>query len=89
MADESSAPTVESLPLQGKIVVITGTLAALSRQEAQAAAERRGARVTSSVSQKTSFVVAGADAGAKLTKAHSLGIEVIDEAEFVRRLGGD
>lgn len=74
-------------PLLGKIVVITGTLAAFSREEAGQAAERAGAKVTGSVSKKTSFVVAGAEAGSKLTKAQSLGVEVIDEAEFLRRLG--
>ncbi|MBN2575320.1 MAG: NAD-dependent DNA ligase LigA [Deltaproteobacteria bacterium] len=89
MADRPPAPAAGALPLQGRIVVITGTLAAFSRDEAQAAAERQGARVTSSVSKKTSFVVAGADAGSKLAKARSLGIEVIDEAEFLRRLGGE
>ena len=74
-------------PLLGKIVVITGTLTAFSRDEASQAAERAGAKVTASVSKKTSFVVAGTEAGSKLTKAQSLGVEVIDEAEFLRRLG--
>ncbi len=87
MQDEMPATVTEARPLEGKIVVITGTLSGFGRDEATAAAERAGARVTSSVSKKTSFVVAGADAGSKLTKAQSLGIEVIDEAEFIRRLG--
>jgi DNA ligase (NAD+) len=77
-----------SQPLLGKTVVITGTLPGFSRDEATQAAEQAGARVSSSVSKKTSFVVAGAEAGSKLTKARSLGVEVIDEAEFRRRLGG-
>jgi DNA ligase (NAD+) len=87
MRDETPVATASVLPLQDRIVVITGTLAGFGRDEATAAAEGAGARVTSSVSKKTSFVVAGAEAGSKLTKAQSLGIEVIDEAEFVRRLG--
>ncbi len=74
-------------PLRDKIVVITGALAGFSREEAGQAALRAGARVTSSVSKKTSFVVAGADPGSKLAKAQSLGVEVIDESEFLRRLG--
>ena len=86
MRDDAPVRPAAGLPLQGLIVVITGTLAALSRDEATAAAERAGARVTGSVSKKTSFVVAGADAGTKLTKAQALGIEVIDETEFTRRL---
>jgi DNA ligase (NAD+) len=87
MQDDAPEVPAGVRPLQGKIVVITGTLAGFSRDQAGQAAERAGARVTSSVSKKTSFVVAGADAGSKLTKAQSLGVEVIDEAEFVRRLG--
>ncbi len=87
MQDDAPEVPAGERPLQGKIVVITGTLAGFSRDQAGQAAERAGARVTSSVSKKTSFVVAGADAGSKLTKAQSLGVEVIDEAEFVRRLG--
>jgi DNA ligase (NAD+) len=85
--DDAQEPPVGGQPLLGKIVVITGTLTAFSREEAGQAAERAGAKVTSSVSKKTSFVVAGAEAGSKLTKAQSLGVEVIDEAEFMRRLG--
>jgi DNA ligase (NAD+) len=87
LRDEAPKESSGFLPLRGKIVVITGTLAGFSRDEAAAAALQAGARVTSSVSQKTSFVVAGAEAGSKLTKAQSLGVEVIDEAEFLRRLG--
>ena len=59
----------------------------MSREEAAAAAEAAGARVTSSVSKKTAFVVAGENPGTKLAKAEQLGVEVIDEAEFRRRLG--
>ena len=86
MGDESPASPAVAQTLTGKIVVITGTLVGFSREEAGLAAESAGAKVTSSVSKKTSFVVAGAESGSKLTKAQSLGVEVIDEAEFVRRL---
>ena len=86
LQDEEPATPIGEQPLQGKIVVITGTLSSLSREEASQAAEAAGARVTSSVSRKTSFLVAGAEAGSKLGKAQSLGVEVIDEAEFLRRL---
>jgi DNA ligase (NAD+) len=87
MQDEVPKEPAGQRPLQGKTVVITGTLAGFSREEASLAAESAGAKVTSSVSKKTNFVVAGAEAGSKLTKAQSLGVEVIDEAEFLRRLG--
>jgi DNA ligase (NAD+) len=89
MQDEVPETPASAQPLQGKIVVITGTLAGFSREEASQAALRAGARVTASVSKKTSFVVAGAEAGSKLTRAQALGVEVIDEAEFLRRLGRD
>ena len=74
-------------PLEGTSIVLTGGLGTLSREEATAAAEDAGARVTSSVSKKTSFVVAGESPGTKLAKAEELGVDVIDEQEFLRRLG--
>ena len=73
---------------KGKKVVITGTLPTLSRQQATERVESAGGKVTSSVSKATDVVVAGEEAGSKLDKAHELGIEVIDEAELLRRLGG-
>ncbi len=71
----------------GLTVVITGTLPSLSRGEATERLESAGAHVTSSVSKSTSFVVVGEDAGSKLEKARQLGIETVDEAELLRRLG--
>ena len=75
-------------PLAGKTVVVTGTLEGYSRREAQAAIKAAGGRAAASVSKKTDFVVAGTDPGSKADKARSLGVEVIDESEFARRLGG-
>ena len=71
----------------GKTLVFTGTMPTLSRDEAKALAEALGARVGSSVSKQTDLVVAGEDAGGKLRKAKELGVEVVDEAEFLRRAG--
>jgi DNA ligase (NAD+) len=72
-------------PLSGKTVVITGTLPTLSRAKATAIIEAAGGRVTGSVSKSTDFLVAGEEAGSKLEKAKSLGVEVIDEAELLHR----
>ncbi len=77
----------ESGPFAGKIVVLTGTLAAMSRDEAKARIEAAGGRVTGSVSKKTDFVVAGGEAGSKLDKAKELGVVVLDENEFLGLLG--
>jgi DNA ligase (NAD+) len=74
-------------PLSGETLVITGTLATLSRDEARDAARAAGATVTDSVSKKTTLLVVGADAGSKLRKAQELGVTIIDEDEFRRRLG--
>jgi NAD-dependent DNA ligase len=73
-------------PLEGKTIVLTGALGTMSREEATALAEEAGARVASSVSKKTDFVVAGENPGTKYEKAISLGVEIIDETEFRRRV---
>lgn len=74
-------------PLAGMTVVVTGTLPTLSRQDAEERIVRHGGKASSSVSRKTDFVVAGEKAGSKLEKAKTLGIEVIDEATFLKRIG--
>ena len=74
-------------PLSGETLVITGTLATMTRDEARDAARAAGATVTDSVSKKTTLLVVGADAGSKLRKAQELGLTIIDEDEFRRRLG--
>ncbi|HWK33481.1 MAG TPA: BRCT domain-containing protein, partial [Hyphomicrobium sp.] len=76
-----------SSAVAGKTVVFTGTLTLLTRGEAKAQAERLGAKVAGSVSKKTDYVVAGADAGSKLSKARELGVTVLDEAEWLRLTG--
>jgi DNA ligase (NAD+) len=74
-------------PLEGTTIVLTGGLDTLSRDEAARLAQQAGARVSSSVSRKTDFVVAGENPGSKYDQAVKLGIEVVDEPEFLRRLG--
>jgi DNA ligase (NAD+) len=86
LSDEAVAPAGPKL-LDGTTIVLTGGLQALSREEATAAAQAAGARVASSVSKKTAFVVAGETPGTKLAKAEELDVEIIDEDEFLRRLG--
>ena len=83
-AEETGVDTslAESQPLAGLTFVLTGTLENRTRDEAGAALKALGAKVTGSVSKKTSFVVAGANAGSKLTKAESLGVAVLDEAQM-------
>lgn len=75
-------------PLLGETVVITGTLASMTRDEAREAARGAGATVTDSVSRKTTLLVTGAEPGSKLRKAQELGVTVVGEDEFVRRLAG-
>lgn len=85
--DRAGSVEVAGGPLDGKTVVVTGTLEGFSRSEATEAIQAAGGRAASTVSQKTDFLVAGPSAGSKLDKARRLGVEVIDEAEFRRRLG--
>jgi DNA ligase (NAD+) len=84
---EDAQPRGEGGALAGKIIVFTGTLETMTRQEAKAQAEALGAKVTDSVSRKTDLVVTGADAGSKARKAAELGIRTVTEAEW-RELAG-
>jgi DNA ligase (NAD+) len=83
---EADRPVTDG-PLVGKTLVVTGTLEGFSRQAAEEAIRKAGGRASGSVSKKTDFLVAGAEAGSKLDKAQSLGVAVIDEAEFKKLLG--
>lgn len=77
--EPSAEADAATLPLFGKTVVLTGTLPTLAREEAKAMLEAAGAKVAGSVSKKTHYVVAGAEAGSKLDKAQELGITILDE----------
>jgi DNA ligase (NAD+) len=74
-------------PLAGKTIVLTGGLGSMSREEATRAAQDAGARVASSVSKKTDFVVAGTDPGSKYDRAVQLSVDIVDEKEFLKRIG--
>ena len=80
-------PKAKAGPLAGKTFVLTGTLPKLTREEATAKIEAAGGKVSGSVSKKTDYVVAGAEAGSKLDKAQKLGVKIIDEAELLRLCG--
>jgi len=83
---EKPARRAEDQKFAGKVFVLTGTLPSMTRDEARSLIEASGGRVTSSVSKKTDFVLAGAEPGSKLDKANELGVKVIDEAEFKKML---
>ena len=84
MVDEGAEPATHAdLPLAGQTFVITGTLDAMSREDAADAIVRLGGKVTGSISRKTSGLVVGRDAGSKLDKARALGVREIDEAAFL------
>ncbi|MDX1329398.1 MAG: NAD-dependent DNA ligase LigA, partial [Burkholderiaceae bacterium] len=85
-AEHDGLADMAALPLSGVTVVLTGTLPTLSRDEAKALLEAKGAKVAGSVSKKTHYVVAGAEAGSKLEKAQALGVPVIDEAGLIQLL---
>jgi DNA ligase (NAD+) len=84
---DALAPT--AMPLAGLTVVLTGTLQSMGRDEAKDKLEALGAKVAGSVSKKTSYVVAGAEAGSKLDKAQALGVPVLDDAGLAILLNGD
>lgn len=84
-----TAARKEGTPLAGKTFVLTGTLASMTRRQAQELIEGLGGKVAGSVSRKTDYVVVGEDPGSKYDKARSLGITILDEEEFLRLVGRD
>jgi DNA ligase (NAD+) len=75
-------PQMQALPLAGKTFVLTGTLPTLTREQAKTMIEAQGGKVAGSVSAKTDYVVAGAEAGSKLDKAQQLGLNILDEPQL-------
>ncbi|MDO4768806.1 MAG: NAD-dependent DNA ligase LigA [Brachymonas sp.] len=86
MAQQADPANLPNLPLAGKTVVLTGTLPTLAREQAKELLEAAGAKVAGSVSKKTDYVVAGAEAGSKLDKAQALGVAILDEAGMLALL---
>jgi len=90
---EPEAPAIAAVdggrPLDGRTLVVTGTLEGFSRQEAEEAVRAAGGKVAGSVSKKTDYLVAGESAGSKLARAQELGVAILDEAGFRRRLAGE
>jgi DNA ligase (NAD+) len=87
MAKPAASAAGGALPLAGKTVVVTGTMVKFDRKEIEELIMKHGGKAAGSVSKKTSFVVAGESAGSKLEKAKELGVEVITEDEFLKRVG--
>jgi len=86
MSEKAAIAATTAGIFAGKTFVLTGTLPTLTREEATAKIEAAGGKVTGSVSKKTDFVLAGAEAGSKLTKAQELGMKILDEAQFMKML---
>ncbi|MBI5623924.1 MAG: NAD-dependent DNA ligase LigA [Elusimicrobia bacterium] len=85
--EKMEARGADGLPLSGKTFVFTGELSSMTRDQAEGSVKELGAKASSSVSSKTSFVVAGSEAGSKLAKARKLGVPVLDEAAFLKLVG--
>jgi DNA ligase (NAD+) len=86
--EEAKAPRAGNSPVSGKTVVFTGALTKMTRDEAKARAEALGAKVASSVSKKTDYVIVGEDAGSKAAKAAELGVKTLSEDEWLELIGG-
>ena len=85
-SEKVSAKKMAELPLAGKTFVLTGALPSMTREEASAKIEALGGHVSSSVSEKTNYVLAGSETGSKLDKAREFGVKIIDEADFRKML---